>query len=226
MVPSGKATTVWPARSRPAIVPDHIGQQPQVVPLDRDDLHQPRQQSQTRPVDHLGLGDESSRHDRTDREDVHPRHMPADHQDALKIANRPAGHRDSHAQATQASSCSSCAAREMRPGTGMANSGIADNIRTAKVARIATRQRDDHALTGRRLRRSDAAGVTRARRHPGPLGGHDAIPSAIAAAAPTDLSRRRYRVSARRLSSRAGKSPTPKSGSWAGSPHTWAPSLR
>ena len=49
---------------------------------------------------------------------------------------------------------------------------------------------------------------------------------AIALAAPTDLRRRRYRMSARRLSSKAGKSPTPKSGSWAGSPQTCAPSRR
>ena len=42
MVPSGKATTVCPARSRAATAPTTSGKPPQAGPLDRDDLHQAR----------------------------------------------------------------------------------------------------------------------------------------------------------------------------------------
>ena len=38
VVPSGKATTVWPARNRRATVVHHRGQAPQTGPFDRDDL--------------------------------------------------------------------------------------------------------------------------------------------------------------------------------------------
>ena len=171
------------------------------------------------------LGDERARHDRADREDVHPRHMAADHEHALQIANRPPGHRDSHTQAAQHQpAVAALDVGATRDGNGQQRHGRQQQDREGGAYRDAPR--DDHALAGRRPGCSDAAGVTRGARQPGTARSHDAIPSAIAAAAPTDLSRRRYRVSACRLSSRAGKSPTPKSGSWAGSPHTWAPSLR
>ena len=120
-----------------------------------------------------------------------------------------------------------------RPGIGIASSGTADSRITASVARTATRIA---TTTGRPLGAPPAATQLASHVARGTqglasfarvrVGGHDAIPSAISLAAATDRSRFRYRVSALRLSSSAGKSPTPKSGSWAGSPHTWAPSRR
>ena len=189
MVPSGNATTVWPARSRSATAPTTLGQAPQAGAVDRDDLHQAGQDAQRGPVDQVGPGDERAGHHRTDREDVHPGHVAADHQHTAQVANRPARHRDSHAEAAQHQpAVAALDVRATRQRHGQQRQRRHQQQRTGWRARASAarrpRRRPDAALAG-----PHAAGVARRPRQPGVLDRHDAIPSAIAAAAATDRSR-------------------------------------
>ena len=121
-------------------------------------------------------------------EDVHPGHVTADHQHAAQVPNRPAGHRDSHAQAAQHQPAVAAAA----PASGPAAAPPAAAPPAAAVTAQATRTAVRTATTTGRPEAQARRACMRRRRTPAAarvLDGHDAIPSAMSLAAATDRSR-------------------------------------
>ena len=200
----------------------HRGQPPQTGPFDRDDLQDAGHDPDRTPGEHVGAGDERPGQHRTDAEGVQPGDMPADHQDTAQVSNRAARHRDPDTEAAQHQPAID--ALHLRPARQR-------HHHQRHPRRQQQRQHDakrypQHHQRPARLRNiagTHTVDVARGARQPGvggDCGSAHRAPPPSRVAADTDRNRLRYRVSARRLSSSTQKSPTPNSGSCAGSPQT------
>ena len=98
VVPSGKATTVWPARSRARDGVHHRGQPPQTGPFDRDDFKLRATIPLATPVNMSARATNEPGNTEPMVKTSNQEICAADHQDPAQVPDRAARHRDPHAQ--------------------------------------------------------------------------------------------------------------------------------
>lgn len=207
---------------------DNPGKPPQAGSLDRNDLQNARHDPYSPSGEHVGARDERPGQHRTDAEDVQPGHVPADHQDSAQVPNWTTRHRDPDTEKAQHQP----AIDALHPRSARQWHHHQRHSRYQEQSQHDAKRYPQHHQRPPHLRSvadTHAADAARCAGQPGVFGDCGSAHRAsftISEAAATDRSRRRYRVSAWSLSSSRQKSPTPKSGSCAGSPQARAPSLR